>query len=198
MDTFCNTAVNSLTELEGKEGKECKVGGIVASVEHRMTKTGRPFGKLILEDYHGKGEFMLWSDDYLKYKSFLMPGLFLFIEGNILRKSWGEQNLEFKIRNIDLLNELATKKVQGLALRFPVQSVTEDFINSLEKLCKKHSGKAALRMYLKDDYESIQKIQYLIQMNAQLFGAKAGDWLLPKLVETLSLWVLSNGGEKGD
>ena len=156
MDTFCNTAVNTLTELEGKEGKECKVGGIVASVEHRMTKTGRPFGKLILEDYHGKGEFMLWSDDYLKYKSFLMPGLFLFIEGNILRKSWGEQNLEFKIRNIDLLNELATKKVQGLALRFPVQSVTEDFINSLEKLCKKHSGKAALRMYLKDDYESIQ------------------------------------------
>jgi DNA polymerase-3 subunit alpha len=156
IDTFCNTPVNSLTELEGKEGKECKVGGIVASVEHRMTKTGRPFGKLILEDYNGKGEFMLWSDDYLKYKSFLMPGLFLFIEGNILRKSWGEQNLEFKIRNIDLLNELATKRVQGLALRFPVQSVTEDFIQSLEKLCKKNSGKAALRMYLKDDYESIQ------------------------------------------
>ena len=156
IDTFCNTPVNTLTELEGKEGKECKVGGIVASVEHRMTKTGRPFGKLILEDYNGKGEFMLWSDDYLKYKSFLMPGLFLFIEGNILRKSWGEQNLEFKIRNIDLLNELAPKRVQGLALRFPVQSVTGDFINTLEKLCKKNTGNAALRMYLKDDFESIQ------------------------------------------
>ncbi|MBK5279626.1 MAG: DNA polymerase III subunit alpha, partial [Bacteroidia bacterium] len=156
IDTFCNTAVNSLVDLDGKEGKECKVGGIVASVEHRMTKTGRPFGKLIIEDYNGKGEFMLWSDDYLKYKSFLMPGLFLFIEGMISRKSWGEQNLEFKIRNIDLLNELATKRVQGLALRIPVQSVTEDFINTLEKICKKNSGNAALRMYLKDDYESIQ------------------------------------------
>ncbi|MEK6783366.1 MAG: DNA polymerase III subunit alpha [Bacteroidota bacterium] len=156
IDTFCNTPVNTLTELEGKEGKECKVGGIVASVEHRMTKTGRPFGKLILEDYSGKGEFMLWSDDYLKYKSFLMPSLNLFIEGNILRKSWGEQNLEFKIRNIDLLNELASKRVQGLALRFSAQSVTEDFINSLEKLCKKNSGNATLRIYLKDDVEPIQ------------------------------------------
>ena len=156
IDTFCNTPVNTLSELEDKEGKECKVGGIVASVEHRMTKTGRPFGKLILEDYHGKGEFMLWSDDYIKFKAFLMPGLFLFIEGNIIRKSWGEQNLEFKIRNIDLLNEVATKRVQGLALRFPVQSVNEDFITTLEKLCKKNSGNAALRMYLKDDYESIQ------------------------------------------
>ena len=156
MEVFCNTPVASLTELEGNEGKECKVGGIVASVEHRMTKTGRPFGKLFLEDYSGKSEIVLWSDDYLKFKSFLMPGLFLFIEGNIVRKSWGEQNLEFKIRSIDLLNELATKKVNGLALRFEVQAVTPLFIESIEKLCKKNSGTAVLRMYLKDDEASLQ------------------------------------------
>ena len=156
MEVFCNTPVASLTELEGNEGKECKVGGIVASVEHRMTKTGRPFGKLFLEDYSGKSEIVLWSDDYLKFKSFLMPGLFLFIEGNIVRKSWGEQNLEFKIRSIDLLNELATKKVNGLALRFNVQSVTSQFIDSIDKLCKKNAGSAALRMYLKDESASLQ------------------------------------------
>jgi DNA polymerase III subunit alpha len=156
METFCNTPVASLVELDGNEGKECKVGGIVASVEHRMTKTGRPFGKLFLEDYSGKGELVLWSDDYLKFKSFLMPGLFLFIEGNIVRKAWGDQSLEFKIRNIDLLNELAPKRVQGLALRFAVQAVTSDFIDSLEKLCKKNTGNAALRMYLKDEAESMQ------------------------------------------
>lgn len=156
METFCNTPVSSLTELEGNEGKECKLGGIVASVEHRMTKTGRPFGKLFLEDYSGKNEIVLWSDDYLKFKSFLMPGLFLFIEGNIVRKSWGEQNLEFKIRSMDLLNELASKKVHGLALRFNVQDVTIQFIDTLDKLCKKNSGNAALRFYLKDESESIQ------------------------------------------
>jgi DNA polymerase III subunit alpha len=156
METFCNMPVASLVELDGNEGKECKIGGIVASVEHRMTKTGRPFGKLFLEDYSGKGELILWSDDYLKFKSFLMPGLFLFIEGNIVRKQWGEQNLEFKIRSIDLLNEVGSKKVSGLALRFPMQSVTSDFIESVDKLCKKNSGTAALRMYLRDETESIQ------------------------------------------
>ena len=121
-----------------------------------MTKTGRPFGKLFLEDYSGKGEIILWSDDYLKFKSFLMPGLFLFIEGNILRKSWGEQNLEFKIRNMELLNEIGTKRVAGLALRFSAQTVTADFIETLDKLCKKNTGNASLRFYLKDDLESIQ------------------------------------------
>ncbi len=94
MDSFCNVPLTVLNDLEKSEGKEYKVGGIVSMVEHRLTKTGRPFGKLILEDYTGKFEFMLWSDDYLKFKSFLMPGLFLFVEGSVLRKSWGEQNLE--------------------------------------------------------------------------------------------------------
>ena len=187
IDTFCNTPVNTLSELEDKEGKECKVGGIVASVEHRMTKTGRPFGKLILEDYHGKGEFMLWSDDYLKFKAFLMPGLFLFMEGNIIRKSWGEQNLEFKIRNIDLLNEVATKRVQGLALRFPVQSVNEDFITTLEKLCKKNSGNAALRMYLKDDHESIQT-----ELLARIIRIKPSNTFIKDLKKLAEVGVVTD------
>jgi len=79
LDTFTNLQVTELNDLDSKEGKDCKVGGIVSSVEHRMTKTGKPFGKLSIEDYSGKFEFTMWSEDYLKYKSFLMPGLFLFM-----------------------------------------------------------------------------------------------------------------------
>lgn len=156
MDTFCTTAATELNNIEQLEGKECKVGGIVSAVEHRMTKTGRPFGKLVLEDYSGKFEFMLWSDDYLKFKAYLMPGIFLFIEGNVVKKAWGDQSLEFKIRGIELLNELAIKRVQGVALRCPVDFITQDFITSLEKLCKKNNGKSSIRVYLKDELEGVQ------------------------------------------
>lgn len=156
MDSFCTTQLTALVDLNSLEGKECKVGGIVSGVEHRMTKTGRPFGKLVLEDYSGKFEFMLWSDDYMKFKAYLMPGLFLFVEGNVLRKSWGDQELEFKIRNIDLLNELAGKRVQGLALRCSIDEISEDFIESLEKLCKKNSGNSSLKLIVRDVAEGIQ------------------------------------------
>ena len=111
---------------------------------------------MVVEDYSGKFEFLLWSDDYLKFKSFLTPGLFLFIEGNVVKKSWGEQNLEFKVRNIDILNELASKRVMGLALRIGTNSITPEFVDSLDKLCRKNTGKGVLRMYVKDDVESIQ------------------------------------------
>ncbi|MCW5912922.1 MAG: DNA polymerase III subunit alpha, partial [Cyclobacteriaceae bacterium] len=156
MDSFCTTQLTTLTDLNSLEGKECKVGGIVSGVEHRMTKTGRPFGKLALEDYSGKFEFMLWSDDYMKFKAYLMPGLFLFVEGNVVRKSWGDQELEFKIRNIDLLNELAGKRVQGLALRCSVDDISEKFIETLERLCKKNSGNSNLKLIVRDEAEGIQ------------------------------------------
>jgi DNA polymerase-3 subunit alpha len=81
-----------------------------------MTKTGRPFGKLVLEDYSGKFEFMLWSDDYMKFKSYLMPGLFLLVEGACnVRKAWGDQSLEFKIRNIELLKRTSHQAGAGFS-----------------------------------------------------------------------------------
>ncbi len=155
MDAFCNTPLSQLVDLEGNEGRETKVGGIVASVEHRLTKTGKPFGKLILEDYSGRFEFMMWSEDYLKYKSFLMPGLFLFVEGSIVRKTWGDQSLEFKIRNIDLLNELGLKRTKGLQLSIETDHVNTDLISQIEKLCSEYSGACPLFLKVKDDKENI-------------------------------------------
>ncbi len=155
MDTFCSAPISALNDLQGSEGKEFKMGGIVASVEHKMTKTGRPFGKMVLEDYSGKFEFVLWSDDYLKFKSFLMPGLFLFVEGNVLRKSWGEQNLEFKIRQIDLLNEIGIKRAKGLEVRVSTDSLTPALVKQLEAIFTEYGGATPLYLKLRDEKENI-------------------------------------------
>jgi DNA polymerase-3 subunit alpha len=155
IDTFCTAPITALNNIEGAEGKDFKVGGIVANVEHKMTKTGRPFGKMSVEDYSGKYEFVLWSDDYLKFKSFLMPGLFLFVEGNVLRKSWGEQNLEFKIRNIELLNEIGVKRAKGLQVKVNASSLNPGLVQQLETLCQEYAGGTPFYLKLRDDHENI-------------------------------------------
>src|SRR5687768_11696877 len=45
LETFCNSGCAVLNDLTPLEGKDIRVGGIVSSVEHRTTKTGKPFGK---------------------------------------------------------------------------------------------------------------------------------------------------------
>jgi DNA polymerase-3 subunit alpha len=155
MDTFCSSPIAALNDLNGAEGKEFKMGGIVASVEHKMTKTGKPFGKLVLEDYSGKFEFVLWSEDYLKFKSFLMPGLFLFVEGSVVRRTWGEQNLEFKIRAMDLLNEIGVKRAKGLEVRVPTDALTNDLVKEMETIFMEYNGGTPLYLKLRDDRENI-------------------------------------------
>ena len=155
LDSFCNTPLSQLSELDGMEGRETKIGGIVSAVEHRLTKTGKPFGKLALEDYSGRFEFILWSEDYLKFKSFLMPGLFLFVEGTIIRKTWGDQSLEFKIRNMDLLNELGVKRTRGLQLRIEARSINTQLIAQIEEVCTAFTGSCPLYLKVKDEKDQI-------------------------------------------
>ena len=158
LESFCNSICTVLNDLTPLEGKDIRVGGIVSSVEHRTTKTGNPFGKFVLEDFSGnsgKDTFTLFGESYLKFKNFMNVGWFLFIEGNVLRSNWGGHNLEFKVRAIDLLNDIAQKRLMGIALRIPAQAVSAQLVDSIEKICKKYPGNAALQIHIKDEFEPI-------------------------------------------
>ncbi|HYC84388.1 MAG TPA: OB-fold nucleic acid binding domain-containing protein, partial [Chryseosolibacter sp.] len=142
-------------ELENLVGRELKIGGIVTTVEHRTTKTGKPFGKFYIEDYTGNTSFMLFGEDYLKFRNFMNTGWFLFIEGSVVKNTWGQQNLEFKIRNIDLLNEIGIKRSKGVSVRVSTTDLTADLIGKIEDVCTEFSGNTPLFLKLKDDNENI-------------------------------------------
>lgn len=158
MDAFCNASCSQLIDLEKIENQEKKVCGILTSVEHRTTKTGRPFGRFTLEDFSGNCTFTLFGDDYHKFKGkgLLSQDELLFIEGSAQRKTWGDQTLEFKIRNMESLHGLAEKRVQGIVLKLPLNGITQDVVQHIEHLCKTNAGKAAFHLYVVDEVESIQ------------------------------------------
>ena len=189
IDTFCNTPLSNIADLEALQGKECKICGIVSGAEHKLTKTGRPFGRLTMEDYSGNHTFTLFGDDYLKFKSYMMPGLFLFLEGTAARNSWGEQNLEFKIRTMDLLNELVNKRVQGLALRLEALDVTFEFIETLDKLSKKNPGKHSLQLHFKDNVLTTP-----LETISRLSRIKASNQFIKELRRIAEVGVVTDKG----
>ena len=155
METFCTAACNQLNEIETLLGRELKIGGIVTMVEHRTTKTGKPFGKFSIEDYSGNTTFVLFGEDYLKFKTFMNIGWFLFIEGVVMKNTWGQQQIEFKIRNIDLLNEIGVKRSKGIQLRINASEITPDLILKIEGVCQEFTGGTPLFLKLRDDQENI-------------------------------------------
>ncbi len=176
IDTFCNIPLTALNELEALQGKECKLAGIVSSVEHKLTKTGRPFGRMTLEDYSGNFTFTLFGEDYLRLKAHMMPGIFLFLEGTAARNTWGEQNLEFKIRNIELLNELGVKKTRGIQIKMNAVSISPEIISQIEKLCQEYSGVTPLYLKLRDDQENIN-----LEMLSRKFRVRAVNDMVKKM-----------------
>jgi len=155
MDSFCTIKCNQLNEIEPLLGRELKLGGIVSGVEHRTTKTGKPFGKFTVEDYSGNSTFTLFGEDYLKFKTFMNIGWFLFIEGAVIKNTWGQMNIEYKIRNIDLLNEIGVKRSKGVQLRMSTREITKDLIGKIEGVCQEYSGNTPLYLKIRDDHENI-------------------------------------------
>lgn len=149
IETFVKNSLAELnTGIEALENKECKFVGIVSSVEERTTKTGKQFGRMTVEDYSGAHTFTMFGQDYVKWRNFFLPGAQLFIEGTVKRSEWGNKEIEFKTRNIELLESVAEKRVNGVVVHMSADpdQLTSEKLTTLEKLLKKHSGKGFFRM----------------------------------------------------
>ena len=59
--------------------------GMVRSLDAKMTKTGKPFGVLVLEDFTGSTEIMLWGETFVPARDagLLEPGKIIKLKGNI-------------------------------------------------------------------------------------------------------------------
>ncbi|NBP68668.1 MAG: DNA polymerase III subunit alpha, partial [Cytophagia bacterium] len=155
LESFSNLSCQQLNDIEPLLGKEVKVGGIISAVEHRTTKTGRPFGKFTLEDYSGNYTFTLFSEDYLKFKNFMNTGWFVLVEGSVIKNSWGQQNVEMKIRAIELLNEIGIKRCKGVQAKLNAHEISPELIKGIETLCTTFSGNTPFYLKIRDEQENI-------------------------------------------
>lgn len=157
IESFCNIELNELNDLQEVARKgDLRMAGIVSTVAHRQTKTGKPFGTISLEDYGGSFTFFLFGDDYIKFKSFLEVGWFLFMEANVTTKKWGDGGLELKVKNIEILNEVREKRTKKVRIFIDLDSVTESMVSELTEVLGQHKGKCSLEVELTDHEEQIK------------------------------------------
>ncbi|MBT5089836.1 MAG: DNA polymerase III subunit alpha, partial [Flavobacteriales bacterium] len=143
MDNFCNGNLSMLNDLQKINGKKLRFAGVVTKVEHRETKTGKPFGVLHIEDYYDSFSFYLFSDDYINFKAYLTIGWLLHLSGKVKKRFYND-DLEFKISSIDLLSELIDKEVRDVMLNVDVGDISEQLVNDVVRIVSEHKGKHSL------------------------------------------------------
>jgi DNA polymerase-3 subunit alpha len=152
LDHFCSHQVRHLslvnrmkgTEIYPEDQEEFKkisnrdliIGGLVSACRHGTTKTGKPFGTFMFEDYGETFEIALFGEDYIKLKQYLEIGLFLQVRGIVTERFKQKDNWEFKVNSIVLLSELRDKMSKSLTIQFPLSELSPSFINKIEEIIK--------------------------------------------------------------
>jgi DNA polymerase-3 subunit alpha len=146
-----------MKDLAAWENKDVKLAGIVTATEQRLTKNGKPFGRFTLEDYSGSISIPVFGEDYVKrFKNYLEKGALLFVEGTVQKRMYGGEELELRLKNIELLSELAARRVAGVVLQLVAEEVHADTVTHIETLCRNHPGKAAFYVRIADHSDKVK------------------------------------------
>ena len=143
-------------------GKQFRLAGLVIDAQHRITKTGKNFGVLVIEDYSGKSEFMLWSEDYVKYTNYLEKGMIVMVEG-AFRQRYNSDQYDFKLTKLHLLDTVKSNLTKQLVIDVQPQSLDADFVNFIDKNIKANPGKTQLKFNVVDARNNLRIGMYSME-----------------------------------
>lgn len=151
MDQFCNITINDLKNNKEKyKNKNVAFAGILTAVNHRTSKSGNAFATFTLEDFTDFDNYILFSEDYLKMKHFLVEGSSLLVKAQITERKFKNGQLDIRISNIILLSEALERNTKEILLKMPLTSVDDEFIDTIDQLAKKAKGSCSLKFQVSD------------------------------------------------
>jgi len=156
-------------------GVAFRLVGLVTDAQHRIAKSGNKYGNFIIEDYSGKLEFPLFSNDYLRLSPILQPGSSVLITG-FLKQRFNRNEYEFKLNGVTLAETMLANMTKSLTIEVQPQDISEEMIRFFEKNLKQNPGKTTFKLILNDLHK---------KMKVNLIATSYGIEVNPELVQYL-------------
>ena len=151
VQTFCSKGgLTLLKNLDAINGRELKLAGTVVDALEKTSKNGNPYGSFKLEDYETTFDFMMFGEDWLKFKHLLTRGGKVFVVGRVQPKRFGQEanGMEFRINRIELLGDIRAKMGRFLDIRIPMYKVNDALIEKIAATLRNGTGRTQVRMRL--------------------------------------------------
>lgn len=164
LENFTNCKMAELGDLiadcdKNRQTAQVALAGLVTSVETKISRNGKPFAKVNVEDFSGIYEFAFFGKDYENFMNYLHEHTAIYIEGEICEKyflkpeeiSAGKKApYALKVKKISLLGNVAEDRLTGFAIEMLANDITPDLRHRLVHLVKEYSGKIPLSMIVFD------------------------------------------------
>jgi len=143
-------------------GKQFRLAGLVIDAQHRLTKAGKNFGVLVIEDYSGKSEFMLWSEDYVKYTNYLEKGMIVMVEG-AFRQRYNTEQYDFRLQRLHLLETVKSNLTKQVIIDMEPQFLDGGFVDFIDKNIQANPGKSSFKFNLIDSRNNLKIGMYSLE-----------------------------------
>lgn len=164
LENFTNCKMAELGDLiadcdKNRQTAQVALAGLVTSVETKISRNGKPFAKVNVEDFSGIYEFAFFGKDYENFMNYLQEHTAIYIEGDICEKYFLKPEeiaagkkapYTFKAKKISLLGNVAEDRLTGFAIEMLANDITPELRHRLVHLVKEYSGKIPLSMIVFD------------------------------------------------
>ena len=140
----CNTHMADLQDLTPLANKDLTMGGMVTAVRKGVSKQGKPYGIVTIEDYSGSFEFALFGQDWPTWANYMEVGNTLFISARCQAKQWGADRLEIKFGKIEFLYDIKDSLVTDFTIVMNLEKLSDDVLLSLTEILKNSPGNTNL------------------------------------------------------
>ncbi|RBL89704.1 DNA polymerase III subunit alpha [Chitinophaga flava] len=140
----------------------------VTNAQERISRNNRQFGVMTIEDYTGKFEFALWSEDFIRFAPYLKPGLCLFINGGFKSKRFNDNEYEFKVSSIQLLQEVKKTHTKQVFLATAPKQLKRETVDFLVENINRYPGSSVLHLQLTDRDNNLQVKLHTFNRNIEM------------------------------
>ncbi len=178
----CNVGMSEIEDKDALKNKDVTIGGLVSGVREGITRTGKPFMIIRIEDFTGSGEIPLFGDDYINFGKYGRPGLYVYIKGRVQGRRYDENQMEFKILSIQLLPDVKDKLIEKITITLPLHDMNSQMVEELSTLTKNNPGNSLLYFQVVDGERNMK-----VDLFSRNFKIDVRQELIDYLIENDSL-----------
>jgi DNA polymerase-3 subunit alpha len=155
INTFSTATLADLQNLREYLDRDVVIAGMVTDTKNGISKNGKPYGSFTLQDYSDSFRLMMFDKDYIENSKYFFMGYYLLVKGRVQKRKYKEDELEFKIKSINLLSSVKDELIKSVTLKIDPGNISIEMINELKELVEENKGATELRFLFMDSEDKV-------------------------------------------
>lgn len=172
------TTLNNPSLYPKLSSRPVNFAGIVTESQRLMTKSNKDFGKITLEDYSGEYQWLLFGEDYTRFRHLFEVGKQLFVKATIKEQFRGKDyagEKQYNIIPIDIfyLHDACEKLCKEALLSVNIKDISGNLAYLLQETIEKSKGQVPLSLQVisnTDDFAT-NFGNFKLKVNPEIFAA---------------------------